>query len=155
MAEFEKRFTEIIKNLSIAQGADSLTGQIFAILYLEPGKISMEEIAKRTGYSLASISNKIKLLETGGLIKKTKEPGSKKIYLYMEKDLLKILEEGIEKKQRLVINMVKSEIPGIIEDARPADEKEKAKLESIKKYHKTILKFEKALEIIHKEIKKI
>lgn len=155
MQEFEQRFTEMIQRMAALQGMDELTGHIFALLYLEPKEIAMDDLAKNTGYSLASISNKIKFLESAGLIKKSKKPGSKKIYLSMEKDMLKIMRKGIEKKQKFVINTVKTEVPDILKQAKPKSDLDKKKLTIIQNYYDHVMKFEKILEIMFVEMEKL
>ena len=63
MKELEKRFIEMYNKIGRVQGMDNLLTSIFALLILEPDDIAMDDLAHKTGYSLASISNKIKLME--------------------------------------------------------------------------------------------
>ncbi|MBU4242379.1 MAG: hypothetical protein KKF52_04050, partial [Nanoarchaeota archaeon] len=110
MDNLEKDIVEYFKKIGAVQGMDELSSTIIGILYSAVKEITMEDIVRKTGYSLASISNKIKFLSDIGLITKKTKPGNKKIYLYMEKDFMKMIHSGlliIEKK----LDITKKEIP--------------------------------------------
>ena len=80
MTELEKKFIEFYQNIGRGYGLDSLFLTIFAKLYISPEETAMDDLVGETGYSLASISNKVKELENAGLVRKTKRPGRKKIH---------------------------------------------------------------------------
>ena len=87
MEELNKEIMALFQEMGRGQGLnDDLLMIIFSTLYLEPEPIAMEELAKKTGYSLASISNKTKLLEPIMDITRTRNPGSKK-YIYTWKKI--------------------------------------------------------------------
>ena len=96
MKELDKKVVELYQEMGKAQGIqDPLLMELFARIYIEPEPIAMEELAKETRYSLASVSNKVKILSLSMHIKKVKKPGSKKVYFYMEKDIMNIWKENI------------------------------------------------------------
>lgn len=152
--EIDKEFIEFYQTASRVQGADASLGTILAVLYLEPEEISMEDLAKKTGYSLASISNKIKMFEPAGFVKRIRKPGTKKVYLRAEKDVLEMMKKGLTMKQELVINLAKDRIPKIISKYKDKklSEEQKKKLKIIDEYYKQMLKFE---IIINEMLKKI
>jgi len=159
MKNYEKNFIEYMKNAGTAQGMqDDLLLEIFAQLYLEPEEIAMDELAEKTGYSLASISNKVKQMESMGfsamgLLKRVKKPGSKKIYLHMEKDFMDLWKKMLTAKHEAVVKKAKEEMPKIIENAKK-EKADKEKLEVIKNYYSQILKFENVLNIMLKGFEK-
>jgi len=146
MEDIDSRFLALYQKIGSMQGMNSLFIRIFSILYIEPEEISMDEVAEKTGYSLASISNSIKMLETMGLVRKNRRPGTKKIFLYMEKDFNKLTKQIMIKKQENIISMIKSEIPSIIKESKPISEKDKKKLKILENYYKQILGFEKVIK---------
>lgn len=146
MEDIDRRFLELYQKIGSMQGMNSLFIRIFSILYIEPEEISMDEVAEKTGYSLASISNSIKMLETMGLVRKSRHPGTKRIFLYMEKDFNKLIKVFMIKKQENIISLVKSEVPSIIKESRPTSEKSKKKLKILENYYKQILGFEKIIK---------
>ena len=140
----DQNFIDFMVQIGKISGFDDLTAKIFAILYLEPEDIAMDDLSKQTGYSLASISNKVKLLESINLLKKIKKPKSKKIYLYIDKDYLEILKDHLLKMQQLKLNLIKDKMPAIIEEykSKAKTEKEKKKLKILENYLSQTLKFD-------------
>src|SRR3989338_363741 len=114
MEELDKKFIDVYKEIGRAEGMDELMLIIFARLYIEPEEIAMEDFAKETGYSLASISNKVNMLGSIWPIKKFRKPGTKKIFLYLDKSIIKILKETMLRKQQYSISVVKEKLPSII-----------------------------------------
>jgi len=157
MDEIDKDFIEMYQGFGTAMGLDNLFITLFAKLYIEPEELAMDELAKETGYSLASVSNKVKMLETMGIVKRTRKPGSKKIFLYAEKDFLKMTKNHIVKKEENCINLVKAKLPDIIKKYKNKvkTERAKGKLRILENYYNQILKFESLIANIRKEIEKL
>lgn len=137
-------FIELISKNCQVDGFDELTSKIVGTLFIEPEEVALEDLAKMTGYSLSAVSTAMKLVVRTGLVKRLKKPGSRKVYFYMEKDLIKVTMQLMQRKYDLVITKTKKEIPKIIE--KYGNEKSKAskeELQIIKKYRNQILVFEK------------
>ena len=158
MEELNKEIMALFQEMGRGQGLnDDLLMIIFSTLYLEPEPIAMEELAKKTGYSLASISNKTKLLEPIMDITRTRNPGSKKIYLYMEKNILNIWKDALLKKEEHVINKVKEKLPTILKEykSKAKTEKDKKKLKIMENYYNQVLIFGKIIKKIINEFNDI
>ena len=75
MEQLNNKIVELFQEMGRGQGmTDSLIMDLFARLYMSPEPVAMEDLAKQTGYSLASVSNKIKMLAPMMQIKKTRKP---------------------------------------------------------------------------------
>ena len=157
MDDIDKEFIELYQTIGSVSGLDNLFVTLFAKLYIEPEDMAMENIAKETGYSLASVSNKVKVLETMGIVKRIKKPGSKKIFLRIEKDMIKIFKEHLAKKEEKNIKLIKEKIPEIIKKYKHKvkTEKDKKKIKILENYYKQILKTEKIISHIRIEMEKI
>ncbi|MBD3164841.1 hypothetical protein GF323_06610 [Candidatus Woesearchaeota archaeon] len=158
MKELEKSIIDLFQEMGRGQGLkDSLLLAIFAKLYMEPEPVAMEELAKQTGYSLASVSMKVNNLIPIMGVKKIKKPGSKKIYLYMEKDILKIWKDALIRKEEFVVKKVKEKMPAILHEYKDKvkTRKDKKKYAVIENYYRQVLKFEAALRNIIRELDKI
>jgi len=157
MDEIDKDFIEMYQGFGTAMGLDNLFITLFAKLYIEPEELAMDELAKETGYSLASVSNKVKMLEAMGIVKKIRKPGSKKIFLYAEKDFLKMTKNHLVKEEENCINLVKAKLPDIIKKYKNKvkTERAKGKLRILENYYNQILKFESLIANIRKEIEKL
>ena len=152
MNTLDNEFISMYQDMCMMQGLDRALGSIVGILYIEPEPVAMEDIAKKTGYSLASISNKVKMLEQIGMISKTHKPGTKKIYLSVDKDISKVMEDMLTKKLA-ALNMVTSSIPEMLDKYKnkAKTEKDKKKIGLVENYYKQISQFE---DIITKILKK-
>lgn len=157
MQNLDKEFIEIYKEIGRGQGIDESFLAIFARLYIEPEEIAMEDLAKETGYSLASVCNKIKMFGDILPLKKFRKPGSKKVYLYMEKDMMGMVKQALILKQEHCIRIIKERLPKILREykTKVKSERDKQKLKILENYYSQMLKFEIILEKTAKELDKI
>lgn len=156
ISELEQDFIYFVSKAGATQGLDSFMMKLFAISYISTDDISLDELSKKTGYSLASISNKMKLLESIGLIKKIRKPKSKKIYIKIEKNILKLHRDLLITKEATTIKIAKELLPSIISKhkSKKITKDEKNKLKVIEEYQKQILIVEKVIKKIIKEFDK-
>ena len=144
----DKDFIEIYTEAGKAFGLnDSILG-IWAKLYLEPDPISMENLAKDIGYSLASVCNKVKMLETAGLVKRIRKPGTKKAFLYSDKNMMKMQYDSIRKRVRFISRILDERIPAITNKfkKKKLTDKEKKKLKILEEYASQLKDVKKMLE---------
>lgn len=150
ITNLEKDFVQLSVDIGNSMGLDELGSEIIGLLYIEPEPVSMEDIAKKTGYSTTSIYNKLELLSRFHCVNKIKKPGSKKVFFCIEKDIfamfIDFMKEGYEKK----IVPLKNNIPLIIEKYKNSDlsEDDKKRLKIISEYHSRIIKIEKVMKNI-------
>lgn len=106
--EIEKRIYSIFARATSSLGYSEVHGRILAALLAEKKPLSLQEISKRTNYSLGSISLSIDFLEILGVVKKFKKSGDRKIYVKLEGDLLSALKKivilKIEREVKEVMN---------------------------------------------------
>ena len=77
-------FSSIAKTM----GYSEVHARTIAILLIENKALSLQELSKRTGYSLASLSISLDLLELLGIVKKIKNTGDRKLYVRLDGDIL-------------------------------------------------------------------
>jgi DNA-binding transcriptional regulator GbsR (MarR family) len=154
MLDAEKEVIKLFEAMGKAYGIDSLSSKIFSIIYLEPEPICLDAIAKRTGYSLASISNKIRKLELFAPIIRSHKPGSKKVFISMEKEVFKILKAQLQKSREIEIVPIKNKLPGIIKDYKKQakTDKDKKKIKILEQYYKDIEKFDRIMSKMLKRL---
>ncbi len=157
MVSPKEEYIKLLTEVSKGEGLDELTSRLMAILYLETKEISLEELAKRTGYSLSGVSTAMKFLQRLELAKKVKKPGSKKAYFYVQKDFMENFQEFFAKKASRSILSLKQNLPNIIENYEKSNASSE-ELKIIKNQYKQILVFErvmkKILKILAEEMKK-
>lgn len=149
MGRPQEDFVQMYLQIGLNYLPDQLSLKIFSLLSLEPEEISLEELAQKTGFSLASISNKVKVLENMGMVKRSCHPGSKRCYVFMEKDVRKVMREMLLRKQEMLFNRVKQGLSPIINkyEGKSLNEREKQEIKMIKSY----LKQMQEMEIIFQE----
>lgn len=154
--ELDGEFIEFATKLVSTYGIDMLSSRIFAILYLEPGELSMEELSERTGYSIPSIFNSMKKLEATRFLKEIHRPGTKKRYFTLEKDFTKHMATMVDHIRKTKIGPAKEKLPAIIEkyrkEIRKNDEVSMSKLNIIENYYKQVNRMEKIINYIETQI---
>jgi len=149
MEKIDQEFIEFMQKSAEISGQDNSIASLFAFIYIQPEDISIEEIAKETGYSLATVSNRVKALESIGLVIKFRKPKSKKVYVKARRDLLGLNEEDFVNKKLAVIGYTKRAVPEIIKkySSKPTKD-QKLKIQILKGYLMQVEQTEKLIEKI-------
>jgi DNA-binding transcriptional regulator GbsR (MarR family) len=150
MDECDRAFVSYYKKVGRAYGMDELSSSIFALLFLSPEEISLEDLARETGYSLSSVSNKTRMLEMTGCITRVRKAGSKKVYFYSEKDIMKMTLQIMEKIGSAEVTAAKAEIPAIISQLKASglSAGQKKKIKILQLYLKDLQKFDKLVQAL-------
>lgn len=156
VAPFEQEFTDFFVRTMKSFGLDTLSAKIVSILFIEPDEVSMEELAKRTGYSLSSLCNKLHMLETAGQVRRRKHPGTKRVFYYMEKDLIKLLEGKLKTMIELYLNPALEAVPRITERYKNTNLSgdDRKKMAILINYQKQLVKMKKMTHQMTKYLEK-
>lgn len=147
MSSAKEEFIELVTNNSRINGLDEVSSIAIGILYVEPKEIALDELSERTGYSLSAVSTSMKMLENFGLIKRVKKPGSKKVYFYMDKDMVQTTIQLMRKKLEKVIRPSLEKIPEIIKHYKKENSKKsKEELTNLENYYMQIKQAEILME---------
>src|SRR3989338_6954511 len=84
----EEKIYSTFASIASSIGYSEVHGRIIAALLVSNRQLSLNEIAKKTGYSLAAISISLDLLEIVGMFKKIKNPKDRKVYARLEGDMI-------------------------------------------------------------------
>ncbi len=140
-------FIELIVENSKVNGFDELSSKIIGILFIEPEEIALDELANRTGYSLSAVSTALKFIERAGIVKRSKKPKSRKVYFYMEKDMLAMSLQIVRRKYEKILFPSKQKLPNIIELYKQDSSKNSgAELMIVEDYYKSLIFFEQILK---------
>ncbi|NIO44655.1 MAG: hypothetical protein GTN36_03835 [Candidatus Aenigmarchaeota archaeon] len=91
--EIKKDIYSSFSDIASSIGYSDIHGRIIAALLVSDRKLSLQDLAKETGYSISTISLSLDLLEFLGMIKKIKKVGDRKLYVELQGDIL----EGLKK----------------------------------------------------------
>ena len=108
--EFRKSIYSTFSAVASTLGYSEVHGMIISSLLVENKPLCLDDIAKKTGYSLSSISISLDLLELVGIIRKIKNTGDRKIYVKLEGDLLESLRTAFILKLKKEILKTKMEM---------------------------------------------
>lgn len=160
MEQPDQEIQNFIYGIFKSFGFDSVLSKIVSILFIEPEEVSLEELSRQTGYSLSSISTKMKLLTSVGSVERIKKPGSKKVYFYMDNDMKKIMTKKIDVTFDLYLNPVRDKLPALIKEYKEntkgsRDEKDKKKIKILEDYHKDMMGIRLLLEKFKQDMQKL
>ncbi len=89
-----KRILDIFADVAGSIGYSPLHGKIIGVLLVKGKTMSLQELAKETGYSTSMVSLSLDLLEVLGVIKKIKKTADRKLYIDLSGDLLECLKRA-------------------------------------------------------------
>ncbi|MEM4331674.1 MAG: winged helix-turn-helix transcriptional regulator [Candidatus Micrarchaeia archaeon] len=113
--DIDKEFEALLVNINSVYGLPPVVPKIISALTLEGREMSLEEISKKTGYSLSTISTNVKNMEMINLILRVPKSGTKKVYVRMHKSWQEAMYNMFMKMYEIKIEPVREAIPGIIE----------------------------------------
>ncbi len=119
----EADIEELVSHIGIGAGVKAPVAKILAVVFSEPKDLSLDEIKAATGYSLALVSTVVKQLEMMGKITRVKIPGSKKVYVRFNRNLIESMRDQFHKSMSLLVKPMKQRVPHIIEDLKKESKK--------------------------------
>ena len=118
----KEEFKKAIYNSFRALGIDDFPSKLMAVLQSEPKEISLGELSQMTGYSLSSLSTTLKAMEENNMVKRFKKPKSRKVYVYMDKDLVTLYTELQKKRYNQSLLPFFQILPRIIQKYKDKEE---------------------------------
>lgn len=95
--QIEEEVLEAAANLAESVSINRTVAQLYALLYIRPEPVSLEELAERLKISKGAASVNIRILEEWNAVKKIIVQGSRKDYYIAEEDFTKVILERIAK----------------------------------------------------------
>lgn len=95
----KKEFTEGLSQISRFWGFPKGMGAIFAVLYLSPTALSLDEVVQETGLTKGAISTEIRALARMGLVHRSSKLGDRKDYYSAELDFYAAIRSILRERQ--------------------------------------------------------
>ena len=95
----KKDFTEGLSQISRFWGFPKGMGAIFAVLYLSPVPLSLDEIVEETGLTKGAISTEVRTLARMGLVHRSSKLADRKDYYEAEDDFYKSIRSILKERQ--------------------------------------------------------
>jgi len=99
LTNIRKDFTEGLSQISRFWGFPKGMGAIFAVLYLSPTPLSLDEIVRETGLTKGAISTEIRALARMGLVHRSSKLGDRKDYYEAEADFYAAIRSILKERQ--------------------------------------------------------
>jgi DNA-binding transcriptional regulator GbsR (MarR family) len=131
-------FGEVARSI----GYSPIHGRIIGALLVNGGEMSLQAVARETGYSLSMVSLSLDLLELMGVIRKSRRPGDRNLYISLQGDLLETLKNAMAMR-------IRKSIDSTLEDFRDSHD-EIGRLPPMERE-----KVRKSIAILEKEIKRL
>ena len=97
--QIKQDFVEGLSGISQFWGLPKGMGAIFAVLYLAPNPLSLDEIVEQTGLTKGSISTSVRSLSRMGLIHPVTRLGDRKDYYEAETDFYRSIRSILKERQ--------------------------------------------------------
>ena len=91
LEEIKANFTQGLSQISQFWGLPKSMGAIFAVLYLSPIALSLDEIVEETAFTKGAISTSVRTLARMGLVHRQSKLGDRKDYYVAESDFYKVV----------------------------------------------------------------
>ncbi|MFN8411904.1 MAG: hypothetical protein U0Z26_05910 [Anaerolineales bacterium] len=99
LAQLKQDFTEGLSQISRFWGFPKGMGAIFAVLYLSPTPLSLDEVVAQTNLTKGAVSTEIRTLARMGLVHRSSKLGDRKDYYEAESDFYKSIRSILKERQ--------------------------------------------------------
>ena len=99
LPNIKKDFTQGLSQISRFWGFPKGMGAIFAVLYLSPAPLSLDEIVQQTGLTKGAISTEIRSLARMGLVHRSSRLGDRRDYYEAESDFYAAIRSILKERQ--------------------------------------------------------
>jgi len=99
LSKIKQDFTEGLSQISRFWGFPKGMGAIFAVLYLSPTALSLDEVVQETGLTKGAISTEIRALARMGLVHRSTKLGDRKDYYTAESDFYVAIRSILKERQ--------------------------------------------------------
>ncbi len=99
LTQLKQDFTEGLSQISRFWGFPKGMGAIFAVLYLSPAPLSLDEIVQQTGLTKGAISTEVRTLARMGLVHRSSKLADRKDYYEAESDFYKSIRSILKERQ--------------------------------------------------------
>ena len=100
-AQITGSFVEALSQMSRFWGFPRGVGAVFAVLYLAPGPLSLDDIVQRSGLTKGAVSTDVRSLARMGLVHRSSRIGDRKDYYIAETDFYKAIRSILGERQNV------------------------------------------------------
>jgi DNA-binding transcriptional regulator GbsR (MarR family) len=121
LEQLKQEFILGLSNISGFWGFPKGMGAIFAVLYLSPGALCLDELVARTGLTKGAISTNVRGLARLGLIHPVAQLGDRKDYYIAETDFYRAVRAILQERRNGEFDRAVSTVQGTLEKLESGD----------------------------------
>jgi len=99
LSQIKQDFTKSLSQISRFWGFPKGMGAIFAVLYLSPTPLSLDEIVQQAGLTKGAVSTEVRTLARMGLVHRSSKLGDRKDYYEAESDFYRSIRSILKERQ--------------------------------------------------------
>lgn len=124
-------------------GLGRTAGEMYAVLYLSPEPVSLEDVARGLGVTKGNVSIAIRQLEQLGMVRRSWQTGDRRVFFEAETDFWKIAHSVLGLRQKPEFDQsfgLVEESARLLEQAEPSPALDHAKqrVESLRKFYRLL-----------------
>ncbi len=143
VAQIEDIFIETAADLAESISINPIVGQLYALLYIRPAPVSLDEMVEKLKISKGNASINIRVLENWQAVKKVLVKGTRKDYYTAETDFLKIAAVRLREGMMRRLNTVTDSWEKIKQLANKENDYQEEKKETVEFYKQRLREIEK------------
>lgn len=127
-------FPQVTENLvqSLGQLAESagfnrMIGQIYALLYLNPTRLSLGEIAEKLNVSKGSVSLNTRNMEQWGMIRRFNRPADRRDYYEADTDFWRVVRGILQNREKKIISDFRNSVADGLKNIKKSGASKEAK----------------------------
>lgn len=151
--QIRQNFIEGLSHISHFWGLPKGVGALFAVLYLSPSALSLDELVRQCGLTKGAVSTNVRALARMGLVHRSSRLGDRKDYYEAETDFYKAIRSIVGERQNREFDSAVRSVRETLEKLRQAkgsiDEGERAfllqRVEALQEFFDAIDRLSRAL----------
>ena len=112
--EIKEDFIQGLSQISQFWGLPKSMGAIFAVLYLSPTAIGLDELVEKTGFTKGAISTSVRTLARMGLVHRQSKLGDRKDYYIAESDFYKVVRSILKGRENSEFDRALASVKGTL-----------------------------------------
>jgi HTH-type transcriptional regulator, glycine betaine synthesis regulator len=156
LTQLKQDFTEGLSQISRFWGFPKGMGAIFAVLYLSPAPLSLDEITAQTGLTKGAISTEVRALARLGLVHRSSKLADRKDYYEAEVDFYQSIRSILKERQNAEFDRAVSSVKETLNKLEAGQVSgDEAELQFILERVRALKEFFDALDSLTKAVSKL
>lgn len=156
ITQLKRDFTEGLSQISRFWGFPKGMGAIFAVLYLSPAPLSLDEIVEQTGLTKGAVSTEVRALARMGLVHRSSKLGDRRDYYEAEADFYQAIRSILKERQNSEFDRAVRSVAETLEKLESGSVSgNEAEIEFIRQRVKALQEFFDAIDSLGKAVIKL